>query len=871
MDSTNASTATSRTATHVADAAPTGDGRKHRHRRTGAYLLALALMASVMTLMTPSGASPAQAAPGVSAGGDWIDVAMGVQHTCARSAKGEVRCWGANLSGQLGIGNTNDIGDNGGEMGNNLDPVDLGTDRTAAAVAAGFSHSCALLDDASVKCWGDNSLGQLGVGNTFHLGDNAGEMGDNLPTVDLGTGRTATAITAGFGHTCALLDDGTVKCWGLNTLGQLGQGDLIARGDNAGEMGDNLAPIDLGTGRTAVGISTSFIHTCALLDNGLVKCWGANAGGQLGLGDTAGRGGAANQMGDNLPVAPLGTGRTATSVSAASAHTCALLDDATVKCWGGGAFGALGYGDVAGRGDGPGEMGDNLPTVDLGTGRSVVAIDAGGTHSCARLDDLSLKCWGSNNNGQLLLGDAIPRGDNVGEMGDNLPALDFGDDRFVTAVTASVGSTCAVLDINRISCWGLNTRGQLGRGNTNAYGDDAGENAQTVGTVNVGSLLIDPAGVDSFLPARLVETRVGESTVDGLQQGIGRRAAGQVTEVQVTGRAGIDNEVDAAIVNLGIVNPAGNGFAVGYPCDEPQPASSTINYRAGETIANAATIKLSAIGTICIYTNRATDLILDVTSVIPFGSTVNPISPARFFDTREGFQTSDGEQQAQGRRTAGQVTEVEIGTRNGVPFEAVAATVNIAAITPDENGFIAAWACGQPQPTASMINYEAGKTIAGGATISLGEGDAICVYTQRAMDLVVDVTAYTLPGAIIDPQQPARLLETRAGQPTVDGLQQGIGRRGAGKVTEVQVVDRVGVTGAATAGIFNVAVVNPEDDGFAAIWPCGEAMPGSSAINFRAGQTIANNATIQLSAAGTICVYTHRATDLVVDLTATIR
>ncbi|MEM9517152.1 MAG: hypothetical protein AAGA42_20055, partial [Actinomycetota bacterium] len=641
MDSTNASTTTALTATQVADTTPTEDGRARRQRRAGAYLVAMMLLASIGAIVAPTGSTPVQAAPGVSAGGDWIDVAMGVQHVCARSAKGDVRCWGSNSSGQLGIGNTNDIGDNGGEMGNNLAPVDLGTDRTAAALAAGFSHSCAILDDASVKCWGDNSFGQLGVGNTLHLGDNANEMGDNLPTVDLGNGRTATAITAGLGHTCALLDDGTVKCWGINTIGQLGQGDFIGRGDNAGEMGDNLAPIDLGAGRTAVGISASFIHTCALLDNGLVKCWGANSGGQLGLGDTVDRGWGANQMGDSLPVAALGTGRTANSVSAGSAHTCALLDDSTVKCWGSGTFGALGYGDAAVRGDGPGEMGDNLPTVDLGTARSAVAIAAGGSHSCARLDDLSLKCWGFNTNGQLLLGDVVTRGDNVGEMGDNLPPLDFGNDRFVTAVSASVGATCAVLDTNRISCWGLNTLGQLGRGNTDAYGDDAGENAQNVGTVNVGAMLIDPAGVDSFLPARLVETRIGETTVDGLQQAIGRRAPGQVTEVQVTGRAGIDNEVDAAIVNLGIVNPADNGFAVGYPCDEPQPASSTINYRAGETIANAATIKLSATGTICIYTNRATDLILDVTSVIPFGSTVNPISAARFFETREGFQTSD--------------------------------------------------------------------------------------------------------------------------------------------------------------------------------------------------------------------------------------
>ena len=459
-------------------------------------------------------------------------------------------------------------------------------------------------------------------------------------------------------------------------------------------------------------------------------------------------------MGDALPTVDLGAGRTATSVAAGSAHICVVLDDASVKCWGAGADGQLGYGDAAIRGDGPGEMGDALPTVDLGSGRTAVTVEAGGAHTCARLDDRSLKCWGYNFNGQLLLEDALDRGDDAGEMGDNLPAADFGD-RFVTATSAGLSKTCVVLDDNSVRCWGNNFHGGLGIGTVLDYGKLAGQNGQNLPPVDLGTGFdVDPAGVDTFVPVRLVETRAGESTVDGLQQGIGRRSAGEVTEVQVTGRAGIDAEVEAAIVNLGIVDPADDGFAVGYPCDEPQPASSTINYRAGETIANAATIKLSATGTVCVYTHRAIDLIFDVTSVIPSGSTVDLISPARFFESRVGLATTDGEQQGQGRRAAGQVTQVKIGGRNGVPFDAEAATVNIAAITPDDNGYIAAWACGQPQPTASMINYEAGKTIAGGATISFGDGSSICVYTHRAMDLVVDVTGFVMPGAIVDPQQP---------------------------------------------------------------------------------------------------------------------
>src|SRR5205823_3943102 len=141
----------------------------------------------------------------------------------------------------------------------------------------------ALLSNGAVKCWGRNDGGQLGLGDTVDRGDGAGEMGDSLPAVDLGTGRTAVAISAGDFFTCALLDNASVKCWGANSEGQLGLGDTSARGDDPGEMGDSLPAVDLGTGRTAVAIDSGNIHTCALLDDTSVKCWGQNLSGQLGL------------------------------------------------------------------------------------------------------------------------------------------------------------------------------------------------------------------------------------------------------------------------------------------------------------------------------------------------------------------------------------------------------------------------------------------------------------------------------------------------------------------------------------------------------------------------------------------------------------
>ncbi|MDP7003373.1 MAG: hypothetical protein QF911_07410, partial [Candidatus Thalassarchaeaceae archaeon] len=191
-----------------------------------------------------------------------------------------VKCWGRNNYGQLGIDNSTNMSDNSSEMAF-LPSVDLGTGRTATAISARSFHSCALLDNASVKCWGRNKYGQLGIGNTTTMGDNSSEMAF-LPSVDLGTGRTATAIAAGYSHTCALLDNASVKCWGYNDYGQLGIDNSTTMGDGSGEMAV-LPSIDLGTGRTATAIAAGLYHSCALLDNASVKCWGRNNYGQLGI------------------------------------------------------------------------------------------------------------------------------------------------------------------------------------------------------------------------------------------------------------------------------------------------------------------------------------------------------------------------------------------------------------------------------------------------------------------------------------------------------------------------------------------------------------------------------------------------------------
>jgi surface protein len=366
--------------------------------------------------------------------GPHVYLASSDASTCAVSTSAEMKCWGRNNYGQLGLGEPTDQnrGDGADEMGDNLPILDFGGSSLAVkvkTVCAGTQHKCALLNDGSVKCWGRNDYGQLGYGDTQNRGDGAGEMGDTLPAIDLASGRSAKFIAAGGYHTCAILDGGSVKCWGRNDYGQLGIGDTQHRGDGAGEMGDTLPVVDLEFGRSAKSIAAGGYHTCALLYDGSVKCWGRNDYGQLGLGEPTdqNRGDGAGEMGDDLPSVDLGSERSAKSIAAGGYHTCALLYDGSVKCWGGNNYGQLGIGNkFIGYGKSADYMGDDLPAIDLGSGRSAKSIAAGGYHTCAQLDDGSVKCWGGNNYGQLGLGNTQNRGDAPHEMGDNLTAVDLG-------------------------------------------------------------------------------------------------------------------------------------------------------------------------------------------------------------------------------------------------------------------------------------------------------------------------------------------------------------------------------------------------------------------------------------------------------------
>jgi alpha-tubulin suppressor-like RCC1 family protein len=401
----------------------------------------------------------------------------GSGHSCVLTVSGKIKCWGNNTWGELGLGDTANRGVSLSEMGKNLPLVNLGTGITAKALSSGGQHNCAILNNNSVKCWGRNMWRELGIEEDGNRGEQPSDMGDDLPPVNLGTGRTAKAVATGSFETCVLLDNDSVKCWGSNRAGIAGLGhDQTAVVSNA-MMGYEMPSINLGTGRSAKAIAKGSSHACAILDNNSVKCWGGNNAGQLGLGDNNNRGDNLNEMGDNLPPVNLGTGLTAKAIVAGGDFTCALLNNDTVKCWGDNMFGQLGLGHSSNRGVNAGEMGDNLPVIALGTGRTAKSVTMGVYHACAILDNNSVKCWGKNSRGQLGLGDTQSRGDSPYEMGDNLPAVNLGTGRTAKLINIGDGSAsaCAILDNDSIKCWGDNGSGQLGIGNSDNQGDEGNE------------------------------------------------------------------------------------------------------------------------------------------------------------------------------------------------------------------------------------------------------------------------------------------------------------------------------------------------------------------------------------------------------------
>jgi alpha-tubulin suppressor-like RCC1 family protein len=333
-------------------------------------------------------------------------VSAGYLHTCAVTSKGAARCWGANEYGQLGNNTTAD----------SSTPVGVhGLGSKVKNVSSGYLHSCALTAKGRVWCWGNNSYGQLGDNSTTNSA---------RPVAVVGLGAGVRAIDAGWFDTCAITAKGAVKCWGNNSYGQLGnntttssltpvgvhgltrgvkavsasyfhtcaitaKGAARCWGNNSwGELGDNTAnesakPVGVhGLTGGVKQISAGYTSTCAVTSKGAAKCWGSNLYGQLGDNSTTTT---------RKPVAVYGLGSHIKSVKAGGYHACALTTAGGVRCWGLNDEGQLGNNSTT----------SSLKPVVVASSEKMRVITAGFEHTCAMTAQRAITCWGYNQRGQL--------------------------------------------------------------------------------------------------------------------------------------------------------------------------------------------------------------------------------------------------------------------------------------------------------------------------------------------------------------------------------------------------------------------------------------------------------------------------------------
>ncbi|HWB73370.1 MAG TPA: DUF4215 domain-containing protein [Nannocystaceae bacterium] len=378
-------------------------------------------------------------------------VTNGIAHTCARLPAGNVRCWGFNQYGSLGYEHFENIGDD--ETPADAGDVDVGGN--VLALAAGGLITCAIIEGNTLRCWGTASWGQLGYG----IGDlsNSVTIGDDETPADMGDidlGGPVLDVVVGSDHTCALMMDNTVRCWGYRATGTPGYGHQSA---DFQVIGDDESPsvpealVDVGA--PVVALRAAQDHTCAILDGGGLRCWGSSQNGRLGFGYDTGF------VGDNETPAMLGdvpVGEPVLDVLTGANTTCVLLGSGNVRCVGQGMYGGLATGSTGDLG-----LADTIAEVDdVDLGMTAIRLAGHIDPNCAIGTSGELRCWGIRH------GYDIPFG-YIGDDETPEQAGDLGIDEPVVDVAAGNWSHCLVTYDGGVRCWGDSPRGELGYGNTN--------------------------------------------------------------------------------------------------------------------------------------------------------------------------------------------------------------------------------------------------------------------------------------------------------------------------------------------------------------------------------------------------------------------
>lgn len=329
---------------------------------------------------------------------------------------------------------------------------------------------------------------------------------------------------------------------------------------------------------------------------------------------------------------------------------------------------------------------------------------------------------------------------------------------------------------------------------------------------------------------------------------LSRPATGATTVVPVSGVAGAG--AAAVAVNLTAVGPRAAGYLTAFPCTSHPPLVSNANYVRDQIVAAAAIVPVGADGRICVFDSQSAHVVVDVGGSFPTGAGFVPVTPSRLLDTRERVPA--------GRPAGGETLVVPVRGRAGVSADAAAVAVSVTATEPAAAGFVTVTPCGQPASGTSNLNFAAGATAANLALVAPGSDGSICVTSNVATHVVVDVFGAFTPAASLGLVAPARLVDTRL---------EPVRRPGPGGGTvSLQVRGRTDVADDATGVILNLTAVDATDDGFLTAYPCSTGLPTASNLNVVRGETRANFVLVRPDANGDVCVFSSIGTDVVVDL-----
>ncbi|MGD9998643.1 MAG: PKD domain-containing protein, partial [Ilumatobacteraceae bacterium] len=383
---------------------------------------------------------------------------------------------------------------------------------------------------------------------------------------------------------------------------------------------------------------------------------------------------------------------------------------------------------------------------------------------------------------------------------------------------------------------------------------------------------VEPGYNPLAAPSRILDTRADGQTVDALYAATGIRPLGSTLDLPVVGRAGVPADATAVVLNVTVTEGQGPGFITVFPCGEPQPTASSLNYVAGKNIPNLVISKIGAGGAVCFFNSAATHLVVDVAGFYTGAQSFAPLAaPARLLDTRSDGVTVDGLSMGEGIRPAGTVQTLQVTTRAGVPAGAASVVLNVTVDQPETAGFVTAFPCDATLPTASNVNFVAGQTVPNAVVSKLSAAGTVCLFTSATTHLVVDISGYFADTSFVVPlAAPARLLDTRADGTTIDGAFVAGGLRPTGGTLQLAVSGRANIPATASAVVLNVTVDQPAADGFITVYPSDSGRPNASNLNYIVGQTVPNAVIARLGPGGTVCLFNSGATHLVVDVAAYI-